>query len=179
MVDRKEAETVLAASDLVYTEAEVEAAISACARAIGEVLAARDPIVICVMNGGLPYTAALLARMAFPLQLDHVYATRFAGTDGGKLEWRTFPRRSFEGRDVLVVDDVLDRGITLRAVRERLLEAGASRVLTTVLADKGLPDRGIVADFAALDCPDRYLFGWGMDYHGYFRNLREIRALRG
>lgn len=179
MVDRHEAERVLAESEIVHSETVVLTAIGTCARAIGRVLADRDPIVICVMNGGLPFTAALLAELAFPLQLEHVYATRFAGTHGGELEWRTFPARSFEGREVLVVDDVLDQGITLQAIRERLMDAGARAVRTAVLADKRLPGRSVEADFAALECPDRYLIGWGMDYHGYFRNLRDIRALAG
>ena len=146
-------------------------------------LADARPVVVCVMNGGLPFTAALLARFAFPLELDHVHATRYrrasAGEHprGGELSVRAAPTRSLADRTVLLVDDVLDEGVTLERLKTQFEEDGAARVRTAVLVDKAVAGRTFAADYAALSAPNRYLVGWGMDHDGWYRNLRSIYAL--
>ncbi len=138
-----------------------------------------NPLVLCVMNGGLIYCGRLLARLHFPLQLTYAHTARYGEcTRGGPLTWVARPQQSLAGRQVLVVDDVLDDGDTLRAVCQWALSAGSARVWTTVLVRKqAARNQAVSVDFTGLECPDRYLFGCGMDYRGYWRNLPAIYAL--
>ena len=135
------------------------------------------------MNGGLPFTAALLARFAFPLEVDYVHAMRYRDAapgklpSGGDLRIRVAPVHALEGRTVLLVDDVLDEGVTLERLGRFVEAGGASTVSTAVLVDKAVAGRTFTADYAALSAPDRYLVGWGMDYNGWYRNLPAIYAL--
>jgi hypoxanthine phosphoribosyltransferase len=137
------------------------------------------PIVMCVMSGGLILTAELLLRLHFPLEVSYVHATRYNNaTTGGSLNWLVSPGEEVSGRTVLVVDDVLDAGHTLAAVVARLEHLNAKEVITAVLVDKDVVRSVPVRiDEAALRCPNRYLFGHGMDYRGHWRNLAGIYAL--
>jgi hypoxanthine phosphoribosyltransferase len=172
-------QAVLEQSELVVDRDAVERAVDQLALRVTLAFADRNPIVTCVMTGGLFFTAALVKRLRFPLELDYLHATRYqARTAGSALEWLAAPTLAVVGRAVLVVDDVLDHGHTLAAVVESLRERGANDVRTAVLVDKDIGRaKPITADFIALRCPDRYLFGCGMDYHGYWRNLPEIYAV--
>ena len=138
-----------------------------------------NPLFLVVMHGALPYAGELFRRFAFPLEYGYLHASRYGGaTRGGELQWHARPTQALTGRTVVLVDDILDRGETLATLRDWAMAAGAGVVLTTVLVDKTLAQpRPIAADFAALACPDRYLFGCGMDFHGYWRNLPAIYAL--
>ena len=138
-----------------------------------------NPLVLCVMHGGLIYCGRLLGRLRFPLQLGYVHVARYrGGSVGGALDWVAAPVQNLTGRQVLIVDDVLDRGDTLAAVCEWAAAAGAARVWSTVLVRKDVSSNRVVeVDFAAVQCPDRYLVGGGMDYQGYWRNLPDIRAV--
>ena len=142
-------------------------------------LRAANPLVLCVMNGALVYGGRLLVRLHFPLELGYVHVARYGDyTRGGSLAWVSRPRQSLAGRQVLLVDDVLDDGDTLDTVRRWASEEGAARVWTTVLVRKQTPrNEAIDIDFTALHCPDRYLIGCGMDYRGYWRNLPAVYAL--
>jgi len=115
----------------------------------------------------------------FPLDLDYVHATRYgAATQGGGLTWRVSPPEA-RGRTVLLLDDILDHGQTLRAIRDELLARGAAEVLGAVLVEKILSaPKPITADFVGLRIADRFVFGCGMDARGFWRNLPEIRAMR-
>lgn len=142
-------------------------------------LSEENPVVLSVLNGALPFTAALLQRLHFPLELACVQVSRYgSATAGGELHWHARPTISLAGRHVLIVDDVLDQGLTLAAIRDWALEAGAARVTVAVLVDKRVGGaRPVEADVVALQCPNRYLFGFGMDFQGYWRNLPAIYAL--
>ena len=133
---------------------------------------------MALMNGGLYPTVELARRMDRPLLMDHLHATRYRGrTSGGELHWGRMPAPV--AGTILLVDDIFDEGYTLKAVREKLLQDGAEQVLTAVLTVKA-HDRGLPRDWvddAALQVPDRYVFGCGMDWHGYWRQLDEIWAL--
>ncbi len=137
-----------------------------------------NPLFLVVMNGALPYAGELFRRFAFPLEYGFLHASRYGDqTRGGELQWHALPTQALTGRTVVLVDDILDRGETLAALRD-WAAAGAGVVLTTVLVNKTVAQaRPIAADFVALDCPDRYLFGCGMDFRGYWRNLPAIYAL--
>jgi hypoxanthine phosphoribosyltransferase len=167
------------AAECLFDGAAVERAVDQLAIRLTVTLADAHPVIVCVLNGGLPLTAELMLRFHFPLELTYVHATRYRDAlRGAQIEWRAEPDMSIAGRHVLVVDDVLDEGHTLAAVVERLAASGARSVRTAVLVDKiiGRP-RPVAVDEAALTCPDRFLFGHGMDYRGHWRNLAGIYAL--
>jgi hypoxanthine phosphoribosyltransferase len=167
------------AAECLYDAQAVARAVDQLAVRLAVRLDAAHPIVMCVMNGGVILTAELLLRLHFPLEVSYVHATRYRdATRGASLEWRALPSIDVAGRTVLLVDDVLDEGHTLAAVVEKLRELHAATIVTGVLVDKdiGRP-RPVRVDEAALHCPDRFLFGHGMDYRGHWRNLAGIYAL--
>ena len=174
-----EARAVLAAADRICTAEEVTAAIARMAAQITARLEHAHPLALAVMTGGVYLAGQILPRLAFPLDLDYIHATRYRGTTTGSgIEWRALPESPMAGRTVLVLDDILDEGHTLAAIRQRLLELGAAAVLTAVLAEKALGrPKPIAADFVGLAVPDRYVFGCGMDVHGAWRNLPAIYAM--
>jgi len=165
--------------ELLVTEAEVRAAIDRLSVRLSLRLQTANPLVLAVLTGGLPLAGALLPRLAFPLEVGYVHVGRYRDAlRGGELEWHAEPTYQLAGRSVLFVDDVLDEGKTLAALVDWARDQGAAEVLTAVLVDKQVQvARPLQADFAALTCPDRYLFGCGMDYRGYWRNLPAIYAL--
>lgn len=177
-----DAVSVLARADLVYGPAQVQEAIVRMADRIKPVLADSDPVLLCMMTGGFIFCAELVAQLGFPLEIDYLHITRYRGnTEGGQLAWLRTPSASLLRRTVLLVDDILDEGHTLVAARGFCLEAGAERVLTAVLVEKRHERRvpGLAADFTGLEVEDRYVFGHGMDYKNYWRNLPGIYAVAG
>lgn len=168
-------------SDLVANAVEIEAAIARVAAEIHGALAQAYPVVLVVMGGAVVFAGRLLPLLRFPLDLDYVHVSRYgAATQGGALTWKVAPPESVRARAVLVLDDVLDGGHTLHAIRERVLSLGAASCHCAVLVDKQRAQpRPITADFVGLRVPDRFVFGCGMDARGLWRNLPEIRAMRG
>jgi len=167
-------------ADLIYSSAEVEAAIEKMAEDITLVLAEKNPVVLCLMIGGVVLTGKLLPLLNFPLQVDYVHATRYQGeTNGGTLHWIRKPSLSLQGRHILIVDDILDEGNTLKAMVEECKSNKATTIHTAVLVDKQLDrERSFKqADFTGLTVPNRYVFGYGMDYKEYLRNAPGIYAV--
>lgn len=171
----------LKAADPIHNRAELDAAIARLGRDIDAALAGEVPLYLSVMHGGLIFSGALALTIATDLEFDYVHATRYRGaTQGGELHWLRKPGISPRGRTVLLADDILDEGYTLRAVRDWCLAQGARRVLIAVMCQKR-HDRtapGVRADFCGVEVPDRYVFGFGMDYHEQGRNLPAIYALK-
>ncbi len=174
--------SALQGADLLYDREAIEAALDRMAAAITATLGGRDPILLAVLTGGMIPAAQLALRLDFPLTLDYLHATRYRGaTRGGELHWLARPRHDLAGRAVLVVDDILDEGLTLRAIVDHCRAQGAASVHTAVLVDKRRPrpEAGLAqADFVGLTVPDRYVFGYGMDYHDYLRNVPAIYAVK-
>ncbi len=170
-------------ADCLADKATVEAALDRMALAITERFSELDPVVYAVMNGGLVLAGSLLPRLPFPLELAYLHATRYGNAlKGHALDWRVPPTLPPEGRHVLVLDDILDEGLTLAAIVDTLRTQGAASVSSAVLVHK-CHDRkaypGMRADFCGLDIEDRFLFGYGMDYKGYWRNAPGIFAVKG
>ena len=178
---------ILRQAERLYDEAEVEFAIDRLAVRMALDLQDVQPILVCVINGGIPFTAALMRRFGFPLELDYVHAIRYRGgaavsgkvevPRAGELELRVDLARDVTGRVVVLADDVLDGGTTLARIAARVAQAGAAEVYTAVLVNKKVPGRTFAADYVALDAPNRYLIGCGMDCGGWFRNLDGIYAI--
>ncbi len=173
---------VRAEADLLHDEAAVEAALDLMAAAVTADLAEKNPLVLAVMVGGIIPAGKLIPRLDFPLQMDYVHATRYRGDiRGRKLHWIVRPTQVLRGRAVLVVDDILDEGVTLGEILNYCRAAGARTVHSAVLVDKDVGVKAGLqsADFTGLQVENRYVFGYGMDYRGYLRNARGIYAVKG
>ncbi len=176
-----EANKILAEADLIYSAKEVAAAISDLAGQMSATLKDDFPLVLSVMGGAVVFSGHLLPLLNFPLEFDAIHVSRYGGTTrGGELEWRVLPKESVVGRTILVLDDILDEGHTLAAIRTKMFDIGAKKFVSAVLVEKLIGrDKPIRADFVGLTVPDRYVFGCGMDVYGAWRNLPAIYALKG
>jgi hypoxanthine phosphoribosyltransferase len=171
----------LATADLLHEREEIDIVIAEMANRIDAVLDGERPVFLTVMNGALIFAGQLALAIRTDLEFDYVHATRYRGeTTGSELHWLREPQVSLVDRVVLLVDDILDEGHTLKAVRDDCYQRGAKKVLIVSLCTKR-HDRlaeGITADFHGIELPDRYVFGFGMDYHEQGRNLPAIYALK-
>src|SRR3989337_277347 len=181
MPDPQRAWAFLENSDLVCGERDVQVAIERLAAEVSERLRDAYPLVLVVMGGAVVFAGQLLPGLRFPLDLDSVHATGSGtATGGGGIAWRVAPPADVRGRTVLLLDDILDHGKTLHAIRDALLAQGAAQVLSAVLVAQELSvPKPIRADFVGVRIADRFVFGCGMDAKGFWRNLPEIRAMRG
>lgn len=165
----------------LHDEQTVEQALDTMAEAITEKIGDKNPILLCVLVGSVIPTGMLLPRLGFPLEVDYVHASRYrSSTKGYELEWIAKPRTSLKGRTVLVIDDILDGGITLAEIIKYCQAEGAQEVYSAVLVDKPkVREEGglLKADFTGLEVEDRYVFGYGLDYHEYLRNAPGIYAV--
>lgn len=182
-VSIEEVETVWNEADCLMSEQQVERAIDQVAQAIEGRLADKNPLILSVMKGGLVFTSELLMRLSFPVELDYIHVTRYGmGLTGKELQWKVTPQEDLTGRVVLILDDILDEGQTLKAIIDACLAQGARKVFSAVLVDKKHDrkfDPDFKADFTGLEIEDRYIFGYGMDYKGYLRNASGIYAVKG
>lgn len=168
-------------ADCLFSKDEMLLEISKLAKEITDELSETNPIVIGIMNGGMIPMGLLIPELDFPLQIDYLHATRYRDkTRGGQLHWLASPKISLQDRTVLLVDDIHDEGMTLEAIKTYCEKEGAKKVYSAVLVNK-IHERkkNTVADFVALDIPDRYVFGFGMDYKGLLRNAPGIYAVKG
>jgi hypoxanthine phosphoribosyltransferase len=179
----EEAQQLLMDADLLADEATVTAAITRMAGEITGLLHCSRPVALCIMNGGMIFAGQLLTRLVFPLEVGYVHASRYGeATIGTTLNWVTRPAIDVRDRTVLLLDDILDEGFTLAAISDWCRDQGADRVLTAVLVHK-CHDRKVTpryrADFTGIELTDRFLFGYGLDYRGYWRNAPGIYAIKG
>ncbi|MBY4949384.1 hypoxanthine-guanine phosphoribosyltransferase [Cupriavidus respiraculi] len=167
-------------SEEIVSEQAVQASLDRMAGEIAAAMGDQFPLVLSVMGGAVVFTGMLLPKLAFPLEFDYIHLSRYNNkTVGGEMQWRVAPRESVKDRVVLVLDDILDEGETMAAIRQRIMEMGAREVRAAVLCEKTLAkQKPMHPDFCGFAVPDRYVFGCGMDVKGYWRNLGAIRALK-
>lgn len=180
-MDINDINKIMSEADCLHDKVEVEKALDSMAKAMHEKLHNKNPLMLCVVTGGIIPMGQLMTRLNFPLQMDYIHATRYQGeTSGGNLKWKVKPSIEIKDRVVVIVDDVLDAGITLVELIKFCKEAGASEVYSAVLVEK-LQQRPfeIKADFTGIETVNRYLFGYGMDYKTYLRNVDGIYAVKG
>jgi len=165
---------------MLYSAEEVQAALSKVARQINAALAEAHPLVLSVMGGAVVFSGQLLPLLDFPLDFDYVHVSRYGDAqNGGAMHWKVEPRENVRGRAVLLLDDILDEGHTLATLRERVLALGAEKCYTAVFADKRHDrEKPIRADFVGMEVPNRFVFGYGMDIEGAWRNLPAIYAVK-
>ncbi|MCZ2722803.1 hypoxanthine-guanine phosphoribosyltransferase [Marinomonas sp. 15G1-11] len=177
-----ELNTLLKEADCLINTEQLHSVLDIMAKQITNDLSDKIPLVICVMNGGLIPSAALLERLHFPLELDYIHATRYGmKTEGNTLKWLHYPQSELNGREILVIDDIFDQGHTLEAIKEWFHDQGAKEVYTATIVNKvhNRKVENMRPDYIGIDVEDRFLFGYGMDYQGFFRNLPGIYAVKG
>ncbi len=164
----------------LLSAAEVDATLARMAAEIGPALGAANPVVVAVMNGGA-FTAVELCRaFDFPYEFAYVHVSRYRDAlTGGELEWHVEPQPRLAGRTILLVDDILDRGLTLAALERSLRALGVGDIFKAVFVVKDLDPEPVrpAVDFVGTHVEDAYVFGCGMDYKGYWRGLPELMAL--
>ena len=179
-VSIKHVREMLYDAELLCPAEQVQAALRRVAEEINIALAETHPLVLSVMGGAVVFTGQLLPLLDFPLDFDYVHVSRYGDAKRGDgMRWKVEPCENVRGRTVLVLDDILDEGLTLAALRQRVLELGASRFYSAVFADKQHgKSKPIQADFVGMELPDRFVFGYGMDIEGAWRNLPAIYAAK-
>lgn len=174
-------QTMLEQAELLFSREECEAALQRVADEITRDLGESYPLLLSVMGGAVVFTGKLLPLLRFPLDFDYVHVSRYGDKlQGGNFNWKRMPdAEQIQGRHVVILDDILDEGHTMVAIQEKLLAMGAASCRAAVFAnkliDKEKPTKG---DYVGLDVPNRYVFGYGMDAAGAWRNLDEIYALK-
>ncbi len=180
MLTYQQAQQILDTAELIYSEQTVAQTIHCMALNITQLLSQQQPLVLCVMGGAVVFAGQLLPKLPFPLDFDYLHVSRYnKQLHGGEIQWRVKPGESVKDRVILVLDDILDEGITLAAIRDKVLENGAKAFYSAVLAEKRTGRlKPLQADFVGLTVPDRYVFGFGMDIHGAWRNLPAVYAVK-
>jgi hypoxanthine phosphoribosyltransferase len=181
MLTTSDVRNILENAECLYSANEVNQALDRMAQEITAKLSNEDPLILCVMTGALITTGHLVTRLHFPLQIDYIHATRYRGSmRGGDLHWLVEPRQTLEGRTVLVVDDIMDGGLTLAAIIDYCKQAKAKAVYTAVMVSKDRerePGVNFEPDFCGVTTEDKFLFGFGLDYEEYLRNVPGIYAV--
>lgn len=180
MLTNQEAKSILAEAELLHSAEAVQTSLKKVADEINRTLADQHPLVLSVMGGAVIFTGQLLPMLNFPLDFDYLHVSRYGNEkQGGELHWKVAPRENVKGKVVLVLDDILDEGHTMQAIKQRVMELGATKFYCAVFADKMHGKvKPIQADFVGLELADRFVFGFGMDIHGAWRNLPAIYAVK-
>jgi hypoxanthine phosphoribosyltransferase len=139
----------------------------------------KDLTVIAILNGSFIFMADLLRRVPLPLQVDCLSVSSYHGTKTtGTVNFRQSQLADLRDRHVLILDDILDSGHTLHAIRERLSSGGALSIRTCVLLRKRVErEQEIHADYVAFDIPNEFVVGYGLDYNENYRNLPFVGVL--
>jgi hypoxanthine phosphoribosyltransferase len=171
----KKFQIILEKSECLYSYDEVNEALDRMAKEITQKLEHTNPIILCVTTGHLA------TRLHFPLEMDYIHATRYRGTNrGGDLHWLVEPRKSLKDRTILIVDDIMDGGLTLAAIMDYCKQNEAKEIYSAVMVSKKRqrePGVNFEPDFVGVVTEDKYLFGFGLDYEEYLRNVPGIYAV--
>ncbi len=172
--DFSEAKKLHENTECIFDKKVVEAAISKVAEQMNEVLADKMPVLLCVMNGAVIFMVQLTTQLNFPLLIDYIHVTRYqGGIEGREIHWVAEPNIDLKDRVVVVIEDILDGGLTLSAVKNFCLEQGVSEFFSATLINKERPreEGGLEkCDFVGLNIEDKFLIGYGLDFQGFFRN---------
>lgn len=174
-------QAVLKQAECLYSTAEIYEALDRMSQDITRELQDSNPLILCVMTGALITTGHLLTRLHFPLEIDYIHVTRYRGTNrGGDLHWLVEPRQALKDRTILIIDDIMDGGLTLSAIIDYCKTYEAKETYTAVMVSKNRqrePGVNFEPDFIGVKTEDKYLFGFGLDYEEYLRNIPGIYAV--
>ncbi len=163
---------------LLYDKDQIEKSIDEIAKRLNSDYLEKDPIFIVVMKGGLIFAGKLLPKLSFPLKIDYCHASRYHdGIKGKHIEWKVEPQLDMSNQHVVILDDILDKGDTLREIFNYCMKKNVKSVKTAVLVEKFNGEKighRFRVDYCELKVPDKFIFGCGMDYNHYWRNFEEI-----
>ena len=175
-------QSILENATCLYSFSEINAALDRMAAEITTKLRSQNLLILCVMTGALITTGHLVTRLHFPLEIDYIHVTRYRGSiRGGDLHWLVEPRHSLKERTILIIDDIMDGGLTLSALLDYCKQAKAKDIYSAVLVSKNRkrePGVNFEPDFVGVTTEDKYLFGFGLDYEEYLRNVPGIYAVK-
>lgn len=167
--------------EILFSEEAVSSRIRVMGQEIREFYRGREPLtLIALLNGALPFAADLMRRIDLPLWIDTLAVASYHGHESsGEQTFRSTLKLPVENRHILIADEVLDTGATLRRVTEDIKRRGALSVKTAVLIEKSIPrpPEFLHADWTGFVAPDRYLVGCGLDFNEMYRQLPFIAAL--
>ena len=179
MVEVTKVQKVLKKADHLYGLSEIQTAIIRLAEQVTKQYKDKNPLLLCVMNGSLVTMGHLLPELNFPLEIDYIHASRYGEKiNGGDINWIHKPKSSLVGREVILVEDIVDHGHTLAFLRKYCEDNHCKSLGCVTLVNKlGIEKHCSTPEFIGLSVPNRYVFGFGMDYKGYWRNLPGIYAI--
>lgn len=165
---------------ILFTDRQIARRIRAMSREIERDFRGREMVVVSVLNGTVMFLADLIRHLSLPLRLDFLGVSSYgAGTESGDVVYTKELRLDVRGRDVLLVDDILDTGRTLSRVIPKLRALKPRRIKVCVLLDK--PSRRVekvAADYVGFAIPNVFVVGYGLDYAEKYRNLPFVGVLR-
>lgn len=169
-------------AECIYTREQIDQALDKMARELSARFSESAPVFICAVVGGMITFGNLLLRLDFPLTMDYIHATRYLdkAIPGNEILFKSGTVTDLRDRTVVIVDDILDEGITLAYIIEYCKKQKAKEVFTAVLLDKKRPRKpeGLKnADVVGLTIEDRFVIGYGLDYKGYLRNVPGVYAV--
>ena len=168
---------LISESSLIYSNKKISDAISNIADNCNSILSDQEVTILPVMNGALIFSGHLIPKLNFHCEIDYIHASRYLNNEGQQIvNWIYQPNLNLiKDRVVLVVDDILDEGITLNNIKKKLIECGAKKVFIIVLFDKKIDKaKPIKADFSGLGVPNAYVYGFGLDFKGIGRNIPHL-----
>ena len=161
---------------VLLSEEEVQKRIREMAQEIDEYYKGEEVMVICVLRGAIYFMTDLTKSMKTPIDLDFIRVSSYFGTQTtGKVKVLTDISEDIRGKKVLIVEDIIDTGYTMKFLKEHLAEKEPSEIKVAALANK--PSRREVevdVDFVGFDIPNKYVVGYGFDYNNGYRNLRYV-----
>lgn len=169
----------------VFSNTEIIRAVELLAEKLNRQFTGETLVVLCVMQGGLIFSGHLIPKLRCMLEIDYIHVSRYNNKiSGGELLWKAYPHTSLKNRNILILDDILDEGETLKSIIEYCKVQGAESVESAVLLKKShnrcidhASNDGSLTDNIALTVEDKYVFGFGMDYNGSYRQLDSIYAI--
>lgn len=157
-------------------EPEIQSRVAELGEAIGADYADRQPLFVVVMLGSVPFAADLTRRVDIASEIDFLVLNRFG--EGGRIGIAMDLWTPVLDRDVVIVEDITDTGLTLSVLRKTMLDRGARSVATASLIDKTRRRvTEVPIEYRGFEVGDEYLVGYGLDWQGYYRNLRSIWAV--
>ena len=167
MIDRKDIK-------VIYTEEEVRKRIHEMAKEITEFYRGKTDVVhaVCVLKGSIHFFSELVLHMDIDVVYSFVHVSSYSGTSStGKIRVKSWMEEEMEDKYVLLVEDVVDTGLTIKYIMRHLRKYRPKDIRVAALAEKKAHDHGVFVDFVGFEFEDEFLLGYGLDYNELYRNL--------